>query len=220
MGRPKAAPRKKPTQARAGATVDAILVAAAEAFRSRGFAKASVNAIAERAGVSVGSLYQYYPSKDALLAALAIRHTEGVLRELDELLAEHAETPLPLAVQTIVERMVAAHVDPLNRVLARGLDELGSAVELQADVDRRAGAAVARFLHARRAAIRPRNVELAALLLVRSVDLLTHAALEHHPASVDDGTLVEELTALALGYLSQAPNGVASQPAQRSTRSR
>ena len=94
-----------------------------------------------------------------------------------------------------------AHVDPLHQVLARGLDELGAATSLQATIDARAGAAVESFLRARNAEVRPRSFALAALLLVRAVDLLTHAALERYPESLEDGTLVDELTALALGYL-------------------
>ena len=67
-------PRKKPRQSRSQATVDVILDAAARIFVETGFAAATTNAIAERAGVSVGSLYQYFPNKLALLAALKERH--------------------------------------------------------------------------------------------------------------------------------------------------
>ncbi len=201
MARLKAKPRKQPKQLRAGATVEAILGAAAEAFRDLGFAKASVNAIAARAGVSVGSLYQYYPSKEALLGALATRHTQGVLAELEAALTAAPSTPLEETVGRVVERMVAFHADPLERVLARGLDDLGGAIDLQAEIDLRAGAAVEQFLRARGDEIRPSNHRLAALLLVRSVDLLTHAAVERAPESLEDGTLARELTALVLGYL-------------------
>lgn len=189
MARLKAKPRKQPKQLRAGATVEAILGAAAEAFRDLGFAKASVNAIAARAGVSVGSLYQYYPSKEALLGALATRHTQGVLAELEAALTAAPSTPLEETVGRVVERMVAFHADPLERVLARGLDDLGGAIDLQAEIDLRAGAAVEQFLRARGDEIRPSNHRLAALLLVRSVDLLTHAAVERAPESLEDGTL-------------------------------
>src|SRR5688572_17990879 len=90
--------RKRPTQARASVTVDAILVASARTFRDRGFERASVNAIAELAGVSIGSLYQYFPSKEALLIALAERHTEQALATLDAAFAEVEEQPLASAV--------------------------------------------------------------------------------------------------------------------------
>jgi AcrR family transcriptional regulator len=69
-------PRKRPSQSRSAATVKAILDATARILVERGYAATSTNAVAERAGVSVGSLYQYFPNKDALIAALHTRHIE------------------------------------------------------------------------------------------------------------------------------------------------
>lgn len=63
-------PRKKPLQSRSRATVHAVLVASAHILEERGLAGFNTNAVAERAGVSIGSLYQYFPSKDAILVAL------------------------------------------------------------------------------------------------------------------------------------------------------
>ena len=68
--RTRTAPRKKPKQERSQATVDAILVATARVLCETGYDRASTNRIALAAGVSVGSLYQYFPSKEALVAAL------------------------------------------------------------------------------------------------------------------------------------------------------
>ena len=65
-------PRKSPVQARSAATVDAILEAAARILESEGFEGYTTNAIAKRAGVSIGSLYQYFPNKDAVTAALVM----------------------------------------------------------------------------------------------------------------------------------------------------
>jgi AcrR family transcriptional regulator len=63
-------PRKTPVQGRSKATVDAVLMAAAHILEDRGLAGFNTNAVAVRAGVSIGSLYQYFPSKDAILVAL------------------------------------------------------------------------------------------------------------------------------------------------------
>ena len=71
-------PRKAPAQARARQTVEAILEAAVELFSSKGYARTSTNHLAARAGVSVGSLYQYFPNKDAILTTLLARHLEAV----------------------------------------------------------------------------------------------------------------------------------------------
>ncbi|SCG02877.1 transcriptional regulator, TetR family [Streptomyces sp. MnatMP-M27] len=67
-------PRKQPRQARAELTKQRILTAAAHVFAEYGYAAGTTNRIAERARISIGSLYQYYPNKDAILAELLIRH--------------------------------------------------------------------------------------------------------------------------------------------------
>src|SRR5580698_3008939 len=73
------APRKAPTQRRATATVEAILEAAARILETQGLEGYTTNAVAERAGVSIGSLYQYFPNRDALTAALIERESAGLL---------------------------------------------------------------------------------------------------------------------------------------------
>jgi AcrR family transcriptional regulator len=75
--------RKQPVQRRSAATVDAILEAAARILESAGFAGYTTNAIAALAGVSVGSLYQYFPNRDALTAALIERESAPLLAEVD-----------------------------------------------------------------------------------------------------------------------------------------
>lgn len=72
-------PRKQPRQARSTATVEAILEAAARILESAGLAAFNTNAVAEKAGVSVGSLYQYFPAKSALLAALIRRERDSLM---------------------------------------------------------------------------------------------------------------------------------------------
>ena len=72
--RPATKPRKHASQERSRATVDALIEATARILVREGFDKASTNRIAEVAGVGVGSLYQYYPGKEALVAAVIDRH--------------------------------------------------------------------------------------------------------------------------------------------------
>ena len=78
------APRKAPTQRRATATVEAILEAAARILETQGLEGYTTNAVAERAGVSIGSLYQYFPNRDALTAALIERETATLLGQARE----------------------------------------------------------------------------------------------------------------------------------------
>jgi AcrR family transcriptional regulator len=81
-------PRKRPRQARSRETYSAILEATAHILEAEGFEAANTNAIAERAGVSVGSLYQYFPDKAAIFAEL-IRLAEKDMGDMLEKLLEH-----------------------------------------------------------------------------------------------------------------------------------
>jgi AcrR family transcriptional regulator len=77
-------PRKKPVQRRSQVTVEQLLTAAAQVFETLGYAGGTTNRIAERAGVSVGTLYQYFPSKEAVAVALLEGHIEETNRKLHE----------------------------------------------------------------------------------------------------------------------------------------
>ncbi|BBG04758.1 TetR family transcriptional regulator [Pseudonocardia autotrophica] len=92
--------------------MEIILTAAAQVFRREGLA-ATTNRIAERAGLSIGSLYQYFPHKQALLDALVARHVEQARSTLDSRFAAlRADPPEPLAaVLQIADTAVALHAD-------------------------------------------------------------------------------------------------------------
>jgi len=117
--RPRTSPRKKPRQQRSQDTVECILDATARVLCSTGYDRASTNRVAMAAGVSVGSLYQYFPSKEALVAALVERHVEQMTSLVTGKLAEVSTAPLDVAVRTMIDSMFAAHaVDPrLHKVL-------------------------------------------------------------------------------------------------------
>src|SRR3954454_8307498 len=81
-------PRKIPSQPRAADTVAAIIEAAAQVLETEGFAGFNTNAIAQRAGVSIGSLYQYFPGKDALTIALMHRQANQFSADAERALGE------------------------------------------------------------------------------------------------------------------------------------
>ncbi|GGC66390.1 TetR/AcrR family transcriptional regulator [Undibacterium terreum] len=82
---PSLTPRKTPGQGRAVATVAAILEAAARILETEGLAAYTTNAVAALAGVSIGSLYQYFPSKDAITRALINREAEQLLEDVNSI---------------------------------------------------------------------------------------------------------------------------------------
>lgn len=105
-----AAVRRSPRQARSQATVAVILDAAARVLGQRGWSGLTTNHVAQVAGVSVGSLYQYFPHKQALVEAVKRRHFEVVLAALRH--ASDTALPLDARVRLLVEGMIAAHEAP------------------------------------------------------------------------------------------------------------
>ena len=197
-------PRKSASQKRSRATVDALLQATARILVREGFDKASTNRIAEVAGVSVGSLYQYFPSKEALVAAVINRHNQEVMRAVQGELAESVEFPIEQAVRKIVAVAVKAHrIDPkLHRVLAEQIPRVGR-LENVATFNRQNYALFAGYLERHRDEIRPVDLELAAFVCVTSIEALTHTAVVHQKMISDAAmeALVQEATRLVVGYL-------------------
>ena len=77
-------PRKSPVQARSAATIDALHTAVIQVLIREGLSRCTTTRIAERAGMSVGSVYQYYPNRDALLAAVLERHLGGIAEAMEQ----------------------------------------------------------------------------------------------------------------------------------------
>jgi len=202
--KPLTKPRKNASQGRSRATVDALVEATARVLVKEGFDKASTNRIAETAGVSIGSLYQYFPGKDALVAAVIDRHTEDLMQVVRDTLAEVIELPLERAVRRIVSVAVEAHrVDPkLHRVVAEQIPRSGGEnVEV---FNRRYFGFFRSYLEAHKAEIRRIDLDLAAFVCVTSIEAVTHNAVLNHPELLSDEgveALVEEASRLVVTYL-------------------
>jgi len=195
-------PRKLPRQERAQQTVEHILTATAQVLVRDGFDRASTNRIAAAAGVSVGSLYQYFPSKEALVAVLAERHFEEMTEIVLGAMARTAQWPLAAAVRETVATMLQAHaVDPkLHRVLIEQVPRVGRLERIHS-FERKVCEAVRDFLAAHEAELRPQNLDLAAFLVVTTIEAATHAVILHHPERLGEETLLDELTHLVVRYL-------------------
>ena len=126
--RPATTPRKEPRQERAKATVDAILSATARLLVREGYDRASTNRIAEAAGVSIGSLYQYFPDKQTIYRALHERHVDDVRRVIDRARAERASGLLEDFARALVEGLADVHAaDPELHQLVTALVPEGPA---------------------------------------------------------------------------------------------
>jgi len=203
--KPLTKPRKRASQERSRATVDALIEATARILVKEGFDKASTNRIAEVAGVSVGSLYQYYPGKEALVVAVIERHNQELMQVVRGALAEVASQPIEKAVRRLVAAAIDAHrVDPkLHRVLAEQLPRTGRLENVET-FNREAHALFKGYLESRSDELRIVDVGLAAFVCVTSIEALTHTAVLHRSEMLTDqavGTLVDEATRLVVGYL-------------------
>jgi len=203
--KPLTKPRKHATQGRSRATVDALIEATARILVTDGFDKASTNRIAEKAGVSVGSLYQYFPGKEALFTAVMKRHSQELMQVVRSALAEAEALPMEQAVRTIVAAAIEAHrIDPkLHRVLAEQISRTGR-LENAGVLDGETYALFRTLLEGRCNEFRPVDLELAAFVCVTSIEALTHTAVVHHSESLSDeafGALIDEATRLVVRYL-------------------
>ena len=197
-------PRRKPVQRRSTATVEAIIEAAAQVFARHGYAAGTTNRIAERAGVSIGTLYQYFPNKDAILLALTERHLREGERTLVPVLAELNEHPPPvrLALERILQALLDLHrhQPALHRVL---FEEAPRPRELRDRLERTfelASAAVASYL-ASRAEVTVADPRLAAQLVVQSVEAITHGLVIHPRAEIAPSAYTREAAAMLERYL-------------------
>lgn len=96
-------PRREPTQARATATRAAIFEAAARVLEQGGLSAFNTNRVAAVAGISIGSLYQYYPHKAALLVALSEQQTAGLVDRFDDAIARLGRATLARGIRALIE---------------------------------------------------------------------------------------------------------------------
>jgi AcrR family transcriptional regulator len=185
--------------------VESLLDATARVLLKEGYDRASTNRIAQAAGVSIGSLYQYFPSKEALVAAVIDRHMEEMMQLVRKALLKAGNSPLQQTVRELVAVMIDAHrVDPqLHRVLVEQIPRTGRLENIEA-LDREAYALVRAYLESHREELGVADLGLAAFVCVKTVEALTHAAVIDRPEVVTDAGaqgLVEEVTLLLVGYL-------------------
>jgi AcrR family transcriptional regulator len=204
-GRPVTNPRKRASQERSRATVDALIEATARILVRDGFDRASTNRIAHEAGVSVGSLYQYYPGKEALVVAVIERHNQDLMKVVRDALAEVEAQPLEQGARKLVAAAIEAHrVDPdLHRVLAEQTPRVG-ALENVGAFNSEAYGLLRTYLERHRDELRVVDLELAAFVCATSIEALTHTAVLHRSDILSDEaveTLVDEATRLVVRYL-------------------
>ena len=198
-------PRKPPVQRRSKATVEAILTAAAQVFEARGYAAGTTNRIAESAGVAIGTLYQYFPSKEALAVALAEQHIEETQRRQREWVG-HIITEnhtLHAAMADYVGSMWEVHVQRprLQHILLEETPLPEHVHRLLLDAEHQAARIMAGLLRTYPEVRRP-SLEHAAYVIIHAVEALTHRFAAHpEDPVIDRKELHRELVTMLETYL-------------------
>ena len=162
-------PRRKAKQERAQQTVEDLLEAAARVLERRGYAAATTNRIAEAAGVSVGTLYEYFADKDAIFDALIQRQIEVLVAAVRSADLD-SRAPLGVTVQQILR--LAMGVMPRGPSFLRALEQVPGSI-LRKRLVRARGQVIdfiRQLLEARRRELRVADLDLAALLVVSTAE--------------------------------------------------
>jgi AcrR family transcriptional regulator len=197
------AARRAPKQQRARDTVEVVLEAVTRVAKRHGVAALTTNRIAEAAGVSIGSVYQYFPDKAAIYLALHDRHVEHVGELVDRTVAAHARGTLDRLVGALVDALVDEHArDPeLYEVLATVPGGDSSARSLAV----RLRAALERAVGSRRPALVARGARDRVLFVMANmIDSLSHAAALRRPVGLSLTEAKHETVRAVVGYLRAA----------------
>jgi AcrR family transcriptional regulator len=191
--------RRTPQQSRARATVDAILTAAAQILETREREEFTAKRVAEVAGVSIGSLYQYFANKQEVLDALAERYGAGVEASLSGEIERSTRLPLREAVRGCIERVVEMHRrnPSLHPTLACEPSPLTP--------EDMAGfrEATRRYLEAHPEAVRDLDPELASVVVTRAALALVHTTAIEEPEWLQHPEFTQEVSELIVRYLAR-----------------
>ena len=193
--------RKEPRQRRARDTVEAVLDAVVRILKREGFQAVTTNRIAEVAGVSIGSIYQYFPDKRAIFVALHERHIQEIDRLVEATLVGHASSPLDTLMRAMIEAMVDAHAsDPELYDLL--MTEVPHRTEGTRDFAGRVHGAFRLAISARAHELKKhRDLETVVFIVTHMVDALSHGAVLRRPSKLSLAAAREEAVRAILAYL-------------------
>jgi len=193
--------RRRPQQARSQQTVDSILDAAADLVAEAGYESVTTNAIAERAGISIGTLYRYFPDKDAILRGLAVRHLEKVRAIYDEVFTEDlVYLPLPVVLDRLIDPFVALHTAcPAYKQILLGSDVSADIAAASEEMDAEIIDRIAGFLRRAAPDLDDQRARLVAMICKAQVKALISLLVSDDEAFRAQATA--EMKRILLGYL-------------------
>jgi AcrR family transcriptional regulator len=172
-----------------------MIRATAQILSREGLERLTTNRVAEKAGVSIGSLYQYFPDKQALVVEVRRRYEEAFRERLIALTGAIATMPLKDAVAECVRAVIAIHRDD------PGLHNAVSAAGVGDGERRLLHQLAASWLEARRDEVRPANRVLAAEVALDAVESLIHGVALRAPERLCDEAFATEVKELLVRYL-------------------
>ena len=205
--------RKPPQQSRSKVTVSTILDATVRVLDQEGAEAATTTRIAEVAGVSVGTLYQYFGNRDAILEALQTREFERATQMMQRVLSNPDHASDRNVARSVIEELLRMYraAPALHRILAlEGMRVTPTERVLAFDIQ--IVNAIKAFLQLAGSRIRRKHVDGAAFVVYQSVRASMLAYLLENPSGVDDAALVEELTDLIVIYLTGAEETKPARP--------
>jgi AcrR family transcriptional regulator len=197
-------PRKTPVQERSRRTVERILDAAARIFHEQGYSAATTNDIADEADVSVGSLYQYFPNKDALLVALTARHIEETTAGLFDLLhGLDVESGFGPVLRVVVAFLVDQHqLDDLHLLV---MHQAPRTPAINVELDRARSQLVETTSHLLRSRIEDQyRRALIARMVVATIDASVHDVILRQPRGAERDVAMELTIRTALSIIDSA----------------
>jgi AcrR family transcriptional regulator len=195
-------PRKAPKQARSRFLVDAIVSAAARILPARPLEELTTHEVADAAGVSIGSLYQYFPSKEAIVGALIERRAKSDVEHVRRVLEEGRDRPP----RELIERTTAETVGLIRsaRPLYRAMLPLVLRVRRHRFVRRHVAQIreqVRLELERRGEHVRKPDLDIPVFIAGHAIESCIHAALDERPELLDDPAFARELADMVARYL-------------------
>ncbi|MCC5968818.1 MAG: TetR/AcrR family transcriptional regulator [Pararhodobacter sp.] len=194
-------PRKTPIQNRSRVTVEAIYEATIQVLLRDGMNDLTTTSVAERAGVSVGTMYQYFPNKQALVYALNARYLDALAVRIEATCREQSGAPLGQMVEALIETYWAAKTEraDVTRALYRSVAELNNDALIHAFAERVDRATAEMFSSARDAVFA--DVPRANLALVTVIYGTVRNAFERGLSTQAAADLRQDLTTMCRAYL-------------------
>jgi AcrR family transcriptional regulator len=183
--------RRQPKQRRSLETIQVVLEGAVKVLGREGVDAVTTNRIAEAAGVSIGSLYQYFPDKHAIFSALHVAHAQRVRQLLERIVSSHATCSLESLILAILDSLIDEHsADP------RELHELLSLQPQEGGLRH----ALASILESRDPALGPcpRGTQF---VIPSMIDVLVHETVLSRPGDLSLAAAKEEAARAVVGYL-------------------